>query len=811
MTLTQIVHQIGDRVRLASKVAALTGGTKAVDSVVVTAGGSGYTLVPTVVFTPSGPGSGAAGTAVLSGGVVIGITMTNPGSGYTSAPTVSFTGGGGGSGATATAITLATTLDAIPTLGISLLFNPNLAVEFLISGVLQKYRLVSGTDAEASPSVIRPDDYATTTNEKVWKLTTIAVSSLTPPATITGNADVVQLTVLGNGTQTAAIVSIQTSAAAVLFNFTNTGILQLSGTTSSFPALKRNGAALEVRLADDSARAALLALSVSATAGVTNSLGTITTNVIPYYSDMTWNNAAVVFHGLRFDVTDTASQATSRLLLFTVGGVTKLTVFKSGALQLVQDTITATQDALSATCTWNNSGVTFTAFLVSVTVTAAGAGSRYISILKNGADHALLDDLSRWHIFRATADNTSGNMTLFKRGTTGDATAVVAADGALGFYSVRGWNGTAYHSDGTGFFMFADELFSGTAGGTRIELRMVPNTTISNGAYVIFRSTQLLLQSGCRLSIVRGSLTANAPSIDITETWNAAVTFTVIKVNVTNTSSNGGSLLMDLQVGSISRFYVQRTGTIGCVRREADDQAPTIDFVKRGTTGNANGAIASGAILAAFDITGYDGTGDNTIATWRCVSLEAHTNTAHGTKFVFQCPAVGATVNSIRVTISAASFDLSAGCAYFLNGAAMLNPLYVYATGTVYTLTATSAAVDFGTTDPILTVNAAGTYKVRGRVKVNLIGATFAANRTLTVKLRRTNNTAADVANTITTWTIPITTTLTNTLAVIVLPEVAYTTANTNDTLTIFADVDVLPSAGSITIEEAAVMAIRTS
>lgn len=34
---------------------------------------------------------------------------------------------------------------------------------------LNIYRLVSGTDSESSPDVIRPDDYATTTNERVWK------------------------------------------------------------------------------------------------------------------------------------------------------------------------------------------------------------------------------------------------------------------------------------------------------------------------------------------------------------------------------------------------------------------------------------------------------------------------------------------------------------------------------------------------------------------------------------------------------------------------------------------------------------------
>jgi hypothetical protein len=72
-----------------------------IGSVTVTAGGTGYTSVPTVVFTGGG-GSGAAGTAVLTAQVVTSVTITNAGTGYTSNPTVSFTGGGG-SGATATA------------------------------------------------------------------------------------------------------------------------------------------------------------------------------------------------------------------------------------------------------------------------------------------------------------------------------------------------------------------------------------------------------------------------------------------------------------------------------------------------------------------------------------------------------------------------------------------------------------------------------------------------------------------------------------------------------------------------------------
>ena len=73
-----------------------------VDDANVTAGGTGYTSAPTVVFT-GGAGTGAAGTAVLTSGVVTSVTMTAGGTNYTSAPTVSFTGGAGtGAAATAT-------------------------------------------------------------------------------------------------------------------------------------------------------------------------------------------------------------------------------------------------------------------------------------------------------------------------------------------------------------------------------------------------------------------------------------------------------------------------------------------------------------------------------------------------------------------------------------------------------------------------------------------------------------------------------------------------------------------------------------
>jgi hypothetical protein len=68
------------------------------------------------------------------------------------------------------------------------------------------------------------------------------------------------------------------------------------------------------------------------------------------------------------------------------------------------------------------------------------------------------------------------------------------------------------------------------------------------------------------LSLTAGSttaLTATAPAINVTQTWNnAGVTFTGLKLNVTDTTSAAASLLMDLQVGGTSQFSVTKGGSL---------------------------------------------------------------------------------------------------------------------------------------------------------------------------------------------------------------------------------------------------------
>jgi hypothetical protein len=247
--------------------------------------------------------------------------------------------------------------------------------------------------------------------------------------------------------------------------------------------------------------------------------------------------------------------------------------------------------------------------------------------------------------------------------------------------------------------------------------------------------------------------------------------------------------------------------------RHVADAAPAILRIqKKGTGTGVDGAVRVNDNLGRVDFYGWDGAA---FAAGSVFQLTANENWVAGTNrggrlSVNVVPNAGiATVEVARFTGSAV--DLRNSAALQISGVDYHNPLSVYAAGTVYTLTAASAAVDFGTTDPALTINAVGTYAIRARVKVALNGATFAANRTLTLKLRRTNNTAADVSNSSTTWVVPITTTITNTLAVIDLPEVLYTTANANDALALFADISVVPTAGTISIDEASIVAVRLS
>jgi len=68
---------------------------------------------------------------------------------------------------------------------------------------------------------------------------------------------------------------------------------------------------------------------------------------------------------------------------------------------------------------------------------------------------------------------------------------------------------------------------------------------------------------GLSFTATGGTVTASTPVWNATQTWNAGgVTFTGMKFNVTDTASASGSLLLDLQVGGVSKLTVFKSGTL---------------------------------------------------------------------------------------------------------------------------------------------------------------------------------------------------------------------------------------------------------
>lgn len=159
--------------------------------------------------------------------------------------------------------------------------------------------------------------------------------------------------------------------------------------------------------------------------------------------------------------------------------------------------------------------------------------------------------------------------------------------------------------------------------------------------------------------------------------------------------------------------------------------------------------------------------------------------------------------------------DIATGLEYIKTSAASSDTgwgikgdiIQTIAAGTVYTLTATSAAVDFGTTDPVVVLPYAGRWLLSANAQMDNVAATYASSRVLTLKLRRTNNTAADITGGSVVSQTGVTTTVTGQLWQATIPPTLYDTSNTDDSITLYADVSVIASAGSSTVTSARITA----
>jgi hypothetical protein len=123
---------------------------------------------------------------------------------------------------------------------------------------------------------------------------------------------------------------------------------------------------------------------------------------------------------------------------------------------------------------------------------------------------------------------------------------------------------------------------------------------------------------GNTAQLYTGTITTSNPAVNVTQTWNnASATFTGILENVTDTSSASGSLLMDLQVGGVSKFSVSKIGNVTVGNLSTGElsansfSVSTLDIGNTSITANTvtTTSITANQTIATYLLTGSTVTG----------------------------------------------------------------------------------------------------------------------------------------------------------------------------------------------------------
>ena len=138
----------------------------------------------------------------------------------------------------------------------------------------------------------------------------------------------------------------------------------------------------------------------------------------------------------------------------------------------------------------------------------------------------------------------------------------------------------------------------------------------------------------------------------------------------------------------------------------------------------------------------------------------------------------------------------------------LLGPLNIVqnSTGLTYALTTSVAAV---TGSQGLILPEPGTWLIEAKVKLAVVGATFAAAQSVGALLTRTNNTPANLDNSGSAAVLPAMTTATLTGSTLLIGPTVYTTSNSNDAINVLAFISALPSAGAVQVSSVHILARR--
>ena len=278
---------------------------------------------------------------------------------------------------------------------------------------------------------------------------------------------------------------------------------------------------------------------------ITLTSGTKTASAPVMDMTQTWNNAAVTFTGYKFNITDTASGASSLLMDLQVGGSTKVKITKTGGIigyEEIRAGSTYSADSGFLDVFNNNTNA--------VAGTASGSRMRFAhNVGLFVASNLLLGFSSTTTTINQTPDamitrRAAANL----RFGAADAAAPVAQTLSVqsvvaGTSNTAGANLTITGSQGTGTGAAGHILFQTASAGTTGTAQNALATVLTIGPNTLSGSQAISL-------------------LDMAQTWNTSGTPTAIKLNVTDTASATASLLMDLQVGGSSVAHFTKNGIL---------------------------------------------------------------------------------------------------------------------------------------------------------------------------------------------------------------------------------------------------------
>ena len=201
-----------------------------------------------------------------------------------------------------------------------------------------------------------------------------------------------------------------------------------------------------------------------------------------------------------------------------------------------------------------------------------------------------------------------------------------------------------------------------------------------------------------------GSIATSQP-LTLTQTWtNAATTYTGLQVNVTDSGpSNAASLLMDLQVGGVSRFRVRKDGIVVVGNNASFSGDASGKLIIRPSSGSgfancaAQGFHANTTGVIGFTPTSPDGTPDTVLVRDAANTLAQRNGTNAQTTRIYDTYTSATDYHRLAIATARATATAMSGASVTLTDIIPAGAVVVGVTCKVTTAITGATSFDLGT------------------------------------------------------------------------------------------------------------------